>query len=92
MHVHGAGLDIRLRLPDRLEQLGARLHAIAPLDQSLEELELGGGELDLLALGGHAMRRAIEHDGAPDEPAAGGDGGSGETPQNRADAQHQLFR
>ncbi len=92
VHVDGAGLNVRLRLPDRLEQLRPRLHAVPALDQALEQLELGRGELDFLPLRRHPMRGAVEDDRSADEAAAGGDRRCGEASQNRADAQHQLLR
>ena len=55
MHVDGARLDVRLRLPDRFEELRAGLDAIPALDQTLEEFELralGSTYQEIAARGG----------------------------------------
>src|SRR3954468_5105454 len=43
--VHGAGLNVRLCLPDDLQQLGTALHSSSPLHQSKQELVFGRGEI-----------------------------------------------
>ena len=50
MHVHGAGLDVRLGFPDGFEQLRASLDASPALDEREQELVFGCGEIELLAV------------------------------------------
>ena len=54
------------------------MHAIAAFDQTLQQLELGRRQLDLFAVGRHAVRCAVEDDRSADQAAAGGDGRRGE--------------
>src|SRR6266702_1868631 len=68
VHVDGACLDIGLRLPHRLEQLRAAQHPVAPLDELVEEPELGRRELDLLAAHRDAMRAPIQRNRTGGEP------------------------
>src|SRR4051812_4395243 len=60
VRVDGAGRDFGVDTPDLVEERAARLHAIAALVQRDQELELEGGELDLLALDPDAVGRAID--------------------------------
>jgi len=80
-----------LCLPHRLQQLGPRLHTVAALDQALEQLELGGGQLDVLAVHDDPVRVAIHGDRPAHEAAAGRHRRRGEAPQDRADAKDQLL-
>src|SRR6266852_3612654 len=92
VHVHRARLDVGLRLPYRLEQLGAALHAPLSLDQRAEQLELGRREVYLRADHGDAMRAAIEHDRAGGDESAGGDGRRGQAAQDGANPQDEFLR
>src|SRR5439155_3344452 len=72
VHVHRARLDVGLRLPHGLEELRAALHATFSLDQRAQQLELDGGELDVDAVDGGAVRGFVEADGTGREYPAGG--------------------
>jgi len=91
VHVHGACLDVRLRLPDRFEQMGARLHALTAFDQSLQQFEFGRGELDFFPVCRHAMSGTIEDDRTTDQAAAGRHRRRRQAPQDRPHTQHQLL-
>ena len=90
VHVHRAGLDVGLRLPDGLEQLGPGLHPAPPLDQRQQQLVLGGGEVELLAADARAVRRAVDGDRArrsgssPPSPRARRAGGA--APRTRSES------
>src|SRR5882762_2777230 len=60
MHVDGALLDEYVVAPDLVEELGARVDALGMGHEEMQQAELGGPELDDLAVGGHAARRRIE--------------------------------
>ena len=72
--------------------MGSRLDPVASFDQSLEELELCGSELDFPSVRRHAMGCAVEDDRTADEAAAGRDGRRRQAPEDRAHPQHELFR
>src|SRR6476620_5223694 len=50
VHVHRTGLNVRLSLPDDLQQLGTALHSSPPLHQSKQELVFGRGEIQFAAV------------------------------------------
>src|SRR6266851_6918835 len=84
VHVHGASLDVRVRLPDRLEQLRAALHAAFALDQGMEQLELSRCEVDFRAVHKDPVGHLVDQDRSGAEPAAGGEGRGAETAEDGA--------
>ena len=58
--IHGAGLDGDVVAPDLVEENLAGLDAAGALHEEGEELELGGGQDDGLALDRHGMAEAVQ--------------------------------
>jgi hypothetical protein len=59
VHVHGAGLDVGLSLPDDLQELRTGLHPAPALDQSQQELVLGGGQAELPSVQCRSVGRTV---------------------------------
>ncbi len=62
MHVDGAGLDIDVRAPDRVQQLLAAEHPAGMLDQVVEQAEFGRPQVDFLAVAADAVGDAVDDD------------------------------
>ena len=60
MHVHRAFLDENVVTPDLIQQLRARVDALGMRHEEVQQPELGGSELDRLAVAGDAVARGIE--------------------------------
>src|SRR5271167_2977145 len=50
VHVDGARLDVGCGIPHRFQQMPAGLDPAAPLGERQEELELGRGQIDIVAV------------------------------------------
>src|SRR5262249_52119652 len=92
MHVHSPGLDIGLRLPHGLEQLWSALHSPASLKQSEKQLVLSGGERQLPAVDGDAVRRAIDRHRSGRQGGSGGHSGRAESAKQGGDPERELLR
>ena len=60
--VDGAGLDVDVRAPDRVEQLLAREHAAGVLHEVVEQAKLGGAQVHVLAGALHPVGGAVDDD------------------------------
>ncbi len=88
MHIDRALIDIDVAPPHAVEQLRAAEHASRALHQELEQPELGRSEMDLAPVSGHPVRLAVERDIADAQHR--GDALGARTPEDGADARHQL--
>ena len=63
MHVDGARLDVRLRVPDGFEQMRPALHPPSPFDQQHEQLVFCGSQAEFLPCNHHSTSIAIDRQG-----------------------------
>ena len=91
MGVHSAGVNGALVTPNVVEENIAALNAPTPFDQCREELELGGGKLDLPAAQADLVADAIHGDVAELQRVCGLSGGIGAA-QDALDAERKFAR
>ncbi|KAG0731039.1 hypothetical protein G6F23_015702 [Rhizopus arrhizus] len=60
MDVHGAFFNEHVVAPDLVQQLRAREHALGGGHEEVQQAELGGADLQRLAVAGQAMRHRIQ--------------------------------
>ena len=71
---------------------GAPLYASFALDQGAQQLELGGGELDLRRVDRHPVGAPVERDRPGRDQTAGGDRRRRQPAQHRSDAEDEFLR
>src|SRR3569833_675540 len=92
VHVHRTQLDVRRRVPLRLVQMRATLHASATLGENQQELVFGRREIDDASIAQYAMLGAIDRDRSDRENVGGAHTAGAEPAKNRVDAEHELLR
>ena len=88
MHVHHPRVSIRAA-PDALQKLGSGHHPAPVLGQGHQEVELPGGEVDLLALDPNAAGRDVDVQSPKPKPLWGF-GGFAQPAQRGLDPGHQF--